>query len=57
MVRGSIVIRDGYLELPERPGWGVEIDEELLTKYPYQDRNFLRLFQPGWERRTGQAEQ
>ena len=57
VVRGSIVIRDGYLELPERPGWGVEIDEELLTKYPYQDRNFLRLFQPGWERRTGQAEQ
>ena len=28
---------DGYLELPTGPGLGIEIDEEKLKKYPFQD--------------------
>jgi galactonate dehydratase len=27
---------DGYLELPERPGLGLDLNWELLDKYPYQ---------------------
>ncbi len=28
------VIKDGYLELPDRPGLGIELDEEAFAKYP-----------------------
>ncbi len=27
-------IRDGYLHLPDTPGWGTEPDEAALAKYP-----------------------
>ena len=27
---------NGYLMVPEAPGLGVDIDEELAAKYPYQ---------------------
>jgi galactonate dehydratase len=33
---GSLV-KDGYLELPTGPGWGVEINEEELARHPYQE--------------------
>jgi galactonate dehydratase len=31
----SRLVKDGYLELPEGPGWGVDIDEKELAKHPY----------------------
>ena len=30
-------VNDGYIELPETPGLGIEIDESSLAKYPYQE--------------------
>jgi galactonate dehydratase len=33
---GSLV-KDGHLEVPTGPGWGVEIHEEELAKHPYQE--------------------
>jgi galactonate dehydratase len=42
---------DGYLTVPDTPGWGVELDEEEAAKHPYGERNFLRLFEEGWETR------
>jgi hypothetical protein len=27
------------------------LNEVEMAKYPYADRNFLRLFEAGWERR------
>ncbi len=54
VVQGSVTIRDGYLVVPDRPGLGATINEDLAARYPYHERNFLRLFEPGWERRTGQ---
>ena len=29
---------DGYIELPEAPGLGIELDEEALARYPYQQQ-------------------
>ncbi len=34
---GSFNVEDGYISLPKGPGLGVEINEEALSKYPYQD--------------------
>lgn len=44
-------IVDGYLEVPEKPGIGMELNESEALKYPYSPQNFLRLFEEGWEKR------
>jgi galactonate dehydratase len=31
----STMIKDGYLTLPEGPGWGVELNEDEIAKHPY----------------------
>jgi galactonate dehydratase len=51
IMTGAIRIVDGYLEVPDGPGFGVTLDEDAAAAYPYADRNFLRLFNAGWERR------
>lgn len=35
---------DGYLLMPQRPGLGVEFDEEAAEKYPFQESGGFRLF-------------
>ncbi len=51
IMSGTAKIENGYLAVPDAPGFGVVLDEELSRTYPYSERNFLRLFQSGWERR------
>jgi galactonate dehydratase len=41
---------DGYFALPEGPGLGVELDEEVIEAHPKRDVHF-NLFAEGWERR------
>jgi L-alanine-DL-glutamate epimerase-like enolase superfamily enzyme len=33
LTRQKIRARDGYLEMPESPGLGVELDEEALARF------------------------
>lgn len=47
----------GYLEIPDGPGLGVEVNEVAAAKHPYSDGNFLHLFRPGWEQRLGSSHQ
>ena len=28
--------KDGYLDIPDKPGWGIAVNEDALSKYPYQ---------------------
>jgi galactonate dehydratase len=51
IMTGTVRIVDGYIEVPDGPGFGVTLDETAMARYPYADRNFLRLFASGWERR------
>lgn len=44
-------VKDGHLSIPRRPGIGVELNEKEASRHPYSEKHFLRLFQPGWERR------
>lgn len=55
VVRGAVKIEGGYLAVPEGPGLGVTIDEVEARRHPYGERNFLRLFQPGWELRRPES--
>ena len=34
----SLVFKDGYFEIPDRPGLGIELNVEAFTDYPYQSR-------------------
>ncbi len=49
--RGVPKVVDGYLEVPDAPGLGVEFDEKEAAKHPYGEDNMVRLFEVGWESR------
>jgi len=53
IVSHPVEVKDGYVEIPERPGLGIDLNIEEILKHPYQQENYLPLFQPGWERREG----
>lgn len=55
VVRGAPAVIDGHLAPSDRPGLGIEVDEAEAARHPYGSTNFLRLFEPGWERRRGAA--
>jgi galactonate dehydratase len=57
IVTGAVEVVDGYIEVPERPGLGIDLNVEEIRKHPYQQENYLPLFKPGWERRVRQAGQ
>lgn len=46
------LLRDGHLAPSEKPGHGVEINEEAISKYPYGHANFMNMFKAGWELRN-----
>jgi len=51
IMHGVPRVKDGYIEVSDAPGIGVELDEEEMAKHPYGQDYFLRLFEEGWERR------
>jgi len=40
--KGCPVIKNGYVYVNEAPGWGVEIDEKAVAKYPFRHDNTER---------------
>jgi mannonate dehydratase len=42
---GCPEVKDGYLWVNEKPGWGIEIDEKEVAKYPFTPGNNLN---GGW---------
>lgn len=48
-----VEVKNGYIELSDRPGWGAELNVELAKQHPYNPGNFLPLFRDGWEKRLG----
>jgi galactonate dehydratase len=51
VLSGFVRVRDGQLEIPDAPGFGVTLNEVEARKHPYGKSNFLRMFRPDWERR------
>ncbi len=51
LLRGVPRVWDGFVEIPDLPGLGIELNEKEVAKHPYGESNFLRLFEQGWERR------
>ena len=36
IITSPLNVRNGHLSIDDKPGWGVEIDEEALARYPYE---------------------
>jgi galactonate dehydratase len=34
LIRDPILVKDGYLPIPDKPGWGYEVNEEAFKHYP-----------------------
>lgn len=34
LVKDPILVKDGYLPIPDKPGWGYEVNEEAFRHYP-----------------------
>jgi galactonate dehydratase len=51
IMHGVPRVRNGYLEVSDAPGIGVELDEDEIARHPYGQDYFLRLFEDGWEKR------
>jgi mannonate dehydratase len=43
--QGCPELKDGYIWVNEKPGWGIEVDEKAAAKSPFTDRNGLN---GGW---------
>jgi galactonate dehydratase len=50
---GNPEVIDGYFALPQGPGLGVKLDEEVLKEHPQEDI-FFNLFAENWHRRQAQ---
>ena len=46
-----VKVVNGYIDIPERPGLGTDLNIDEILKHPYHPENALPLFKPGWERR------
>jgi galactonate dehydratase len=53
ILTAALTMKDGYIQLPNTPGIGCELNLEAVLAHPYQPMNFLPLFKSGWERRIG----
>lgn len=54
IVIGGVEVKDGYIEINERPGLGIDLNWDEIAKHPYNQGYWLPLFKPGWEKREKQ---
>jgi galactonate dehydratase len=52
IVTHPVEVVDGYINVPEAPGLGIDLNLEEIAKHPYRQENSLPLFKQGWERRS-----
>jgi galactonate dehydratase len=51
IVVNPVKVVNGYIEIPDRPGLGIDLNLEEIAKHPYQQEHFLPIFKAGWEAR------
>jgi len=47
---GRPLVKDGYFDLPDKPGLGVDLDEKVIAEHPPME-GFMDFWRAGWERR------
>ena len=46
---------DGLLTVPDGPGLGLDLVDEVALAHPYDPRAYLNIYADGWEKRIGTA--
>ncbi|MFP3897479.1 MAG: enolase C-terminal domain-like protein [Anaerolineales bacterium] len=53
IVEHPLQIKDGFIEIPERPGLGVELKEDTMAEHPYDESHFLDMYgSDDWQKRN-----
>lgn len=55
LVDHPLEVVDGFVEVSDRPGLGIDLDWDRLDAHPYEPQAWLPLFDEGWERRAPRA--
>ncbi|MCW5978123.1 MAG: mandelate racemase/muconate lactonizing enzyme family protein [Bryobacteraceae bacterium] len=55
IVTHPVEVVDGFVEVPERPGLGIDLNIEEIRRHPYRHENYIPLFKSGWEQRRSQT--
>ena len=55
IVVNGVEVKDGYIDIPDRPGLGIDLNIEEILKHPYDQQNNIPLFRDGWELRRRDA--
>ncbi|MFN8007300.1 MAG: mandelate racemase/muconate lactonizing enzyme family protein [Terriglobia bacterium] len=48
LVKGWNPLKEGWFSLPERPGLGLELDEDAIAAHPYVRNSFPSLWEQKW---------
>lgn len=51
LASGIPQVVDGYLEVPSKPGWGIEVNESAIAAHPEDRDAKLNMFSSEWEER------
>lgn len=51
LVDHPVEVVNGYIEISDRPGLGIELNMEEIKRHRYHSENALPLFKSGWESR------
>jgi len=51
LASGIPQVVDGYLEVPSKPGWGIEVNESVIAAHPEDPDAKLNMFSSDWEER------
>jgi galactonate dehydratase len=54
IVTHPVEVVNGFIDVSDRPGLGIDLNIDEIRKHPYLQENYLPLFKPGWERRQPQ---
>ena len=44
VITEPLQVKEGFLDLPQKPGWGIELNEELCRNHPKISIHLPRLF-------------
>jgi galactonate dehydratase len=55
-VRGAPLAKDGFFDLPQAPGLGIELNEEVIRQHPPRE-GFFNLWDSEWHKRDAHTKQ
>jgi galactonate dehydratase len=51
IITNPLKVVNGFVEVGDAPGWGTDLNLEMIKQHPYNPNHYLPLFREGWEKR------